>query len=228
MKRSEVNKAIAQAEVDFRKAGYALPSFAKWNLDEWQKWGEAAENLLAVGAGWDVTDFGEGRFREKGLLLFTVRNGLLGGGSGYRPYAEKIMISRQDQVTPMHRHASKTEDIVNRAALSEGATLAIKLFASNENGAPSRTKRVTAYLDGIAREVEPGTVLELKPGDSITLFPGTFHAFWGQSGDVVAGEVSSVNDDATDNYFAEPLARFSAIEEDEPIYLPLTTDHFPA
>ena len=225
MKRSEINKEIARAEKDFRKAGYALPGFARWRLEDWRARGETATDLLAAGAGWDVTDFGEGRFRQTGLLLFTVRNGVPDGGPWCRPYAEKIMISRQDQLTPMHRHASKTEDIINRASLSEGATLAIKLFASDKEGVLSKTKGVTAYLDGIAQEVTPGAIVELAPGDSITLFPGTFHAFWGKDGDVVAGEVSTVNDDASDNFFAEPLARFSAIEEDEAIYLPLTTDH---
>jgi len=91
----------------------------------------------------------------------------------------------------------------------------------------SRTKKVTAYLDGIAREVEPGAVVELRPGESFTLFPGTFHAFWGQNGDVVVGEVSTVNDDAADNFFAESLARFTKIDEDEDLYKPLTTNPLP-
>lgn len=224
MKRSEINRAIARAEEDFTRVGYTLPAFAAWTEDDWQAKGMAARELIGAGMGWDVTDFGGGDFARKGLLLFTVRNGVLGGGTGNRPYAEKIMIARQDQLTPMHRHASKTEDIINRAALTKGATLAVKLFESDETGALSHNKRVTAYLDGIAREVDAGTIVELAPGESITLFPGTFHAFWGQGGDVVVGEVSTVNDDNTDNFFAEPLARFADIEEDEAIYRPLTTD----
>lgn len=224
MKRSEINRAIADAEEDFRNVGYILPEFAGWSLEEWRARGEAARILVVAGMGWDVTDFGEGKFGEKGLLLFTTRNGVLGGGAGNRPYAEKIMISRRDQLTPMHRHESKTEDIINRASLSDGATLAVKLFQSDDDGRPSQTRKVTAHLDGFTREVELGTVVELAPGASITLFPGTFHAFWGKNGDVVVGEVSTVNDDATDNFFAEPLARFTEIAEDEPIYRPLTTD----
>lgn len=224
MKRSEINRAIAAAEEDFRKAGYVLPAFAGWSVEDWRARGDAARPLIAAGLGWDVTDFGEGAFARKGLLLFTTRNGVPGGGAGNRPYAEKIMIARRDQLTPMHRHASKTEDIVNRAALDEGATLAVKLFETGPDGAPSHDRPVTAHLDGIPREVAPGTVVELAPGDSITLFPGSFHAFWGQGGDVVVGEVSTVNDDATDNFFAEPLARFPGIEEDAPIYRPLTAD----
>ena len=32
---------------------------------------------------------------------------------------------------------------------------------------------------------------------------------------VLVGEVSKVNDDQTDNYFLDPIGRFSTIEEDE-------------
>ena len=43
---------------------------------------------------------------------------------------------------------------------------------------------------------------------------GNWHKFWGENGDVLIGEVSTVNDDLTDNVFAEPIGRFSEIEED--------------
>ena len=51
--------------------------------------------------------------------------------------------------------------------------------------------------------------------ESVTLLPGNWHAFWGEGGDVLIGEVSTVNDDLTDNIFREPIGRFSSIEEDE-------------
>ncbi|WP_226783232.1 D-lyxose/D-mannose family sugar isomerase [Oceaniglobus trochenteri] len=228
MKRSQINEAIKRAEADFRSIGFALPAFARWDPELWAKGGDAVEQLIATGHGWDITDFNEGRFLEKGLLLFTMRNGHVEGGDGNRPYAEKIMISRKDQLTPMHTHHHKIEDIIHRAPLVEGATLAVKLYASDETGALSRDLPVRTYLDGIKTGFEPGHVLQLAPGQSITLFPGTFHAFWGHGGDVVIGEVSSVNDDKTDNIFAEPLARFSDIEEDAPIYRPLVNDHLRA
>lgn len=44
-----------------------------------------------------------------------------------------------------------------------------------------------------------------------------WHAFWGEGGDVLIGEVSTANDDLTDNIFRLPkIDRFSASEEDEP------------
>ena len=225
MKRSEINAVIEQAEADFERAGFALPGFGRWTPEQWRTRGEAAAPLAATGLGWDVTDFAEGRFERKGLLLFTLRNGSPSGGAGHRPYAEKIMISRRDQLTPMHRHAAKVEDIINRSSLSSGARLAIKLFAMGEDGGLARGRKVVTHRDGITGEVEAGAVLELRPGDSITLFPGTFHAFWGEGGDVVVGEVSTVNDDVADNVFAEPLSRFTAIDEDHAPYRLLVTDY---
>lgn len=226
MKRSEINGHIARAAADFARVGIALPPFAAWGPADWAEAGETARDLVETGCGWDVTDFGSGDFARRGLLLFTARNGRPDGAArpGNRPYAEKIMISRRDQLTPMHRHVEKTEDIICRASLDPGAALAVKLFMAAADGGIDKDAPVVAHLDGLTRRLDPGAVVRLEPGESITLFPGTFHAFWGADGDVVIGEVSSVNDDATDNHFAEPLDRFSTIEEDAAIVRPLVND----
>ena len=47
----------------------------------------------------------------------------------------------------------------------------------------------------------------------------------GRDGKLIAGEVSSVNDDKTDNYFAEPVSRFADIEEDEAPLHPLCNEY---
>ena len=84
---------------------------------------------------------------------------------------------------------------------------------------------MTIYTDGVARTQAAGDVLKLQPGESVTLMPGNWHAFWGEGGDVLIGEVSTVNDDLTDNVFREPIGRFSTIEEDvEPSHL-LVSDY---
>ncbi|MEO1309264.1 MAG: D-lyxose/D-mannose family sugar isomerase, partial [Pseudomonadota bacterium] len=75
---------------------------------------------------------------------------------------------------------------------------------------------VHVVTDGVARIFKPGDVLKLQPGESVTLEPGNWHAFWGDGGDVLIGEVSSVNDDLTDNVFREPVGRFPDIDEDTP------------
>jgi D-lyxose ketol-isomerase len=70
-----------------------------------------------------------------------------------------------------------------------------------------------------------GGLLSLDPGESVTLLPGIWHAFWGEDADVLIGEVSMVNDDLTDNIFADPIGRFSQIEEDEPPLRLLVSDY---
>ncbi len=94
-----------------------------------------------------------------------------------------------------------------------------------EDGSVDGDSRLVVHLDGRARQVDAGTIIQLAPGESNTLFPGTFHAFWGEKGGVVVGEVSSVNDDVNDNFFAEPIARFSQIEEDTEALRLLVNDY---
>jgi len=171
-----------------------------------------AAALRERGLGWDITDYGAGRFDEMGLFLFTARNGRLSElkvGRGML-YAEKIMISRKDQLSPMHRHDLKAEDIINRG----GGTLVVELNAPDAMGGIDREAPVTVPCDGLARTLPAGGRLRLKPGESVTLLPGIWHAFWAEGGDCLIGEVSTVNDDLTDNVFADPIGRFSEIAED--------------
>ena len=49
-----------------------------------------------------------------------------------------------------------------------------------------------------------------------------YHRFYGEQGKgtVLVGEVSAVNDDASDNCFNPPVGRFpEIIEDEEPVYL---------
>ena len=80
---------------------------------------------------------------------------------------------------------------------------------------------VTVNIDGCVKEVPAGTKLRLLPGESISIPTRQYHAFWAEegTGKVLIGEVSAVNDDTTDNFFYEEMARFTHIEEDEaPLY----------
>ena len=136
-------------------------------------------------------------------------------------YAEKLLLSKQDQLSPMHTHVIKAEDIINRG----GATLVVELFGSNADGGFASDTGGIVFCDGIRRDFAPGEKLRLNPGESVTLLPGDWHAFWGEGGDVLIGEVSTVNDDNTDNVFREPIGRFSQIEEDEPPRHLLVSDY---
>lgn len=213
MKRSRINEIMAEADEMIRSHGFVLPPFAYWTPEEFKSRKDAARAVIEARCGWDITDYGDGRFDEMGLFLFTLRNGRLadlqhGGGMCY---AEKLLISRQDQLSPMHTHVIKAEDIINRG----GATMVIELYGSDDDGNFAEDKGGTVWCDGIRRDFAPGEKLKFAPGESVTLMPGDWHAFWGEGGDVLIGEVSTVNDDETDNIFRAPIGRFAEIEEDE-------------
>lgn len=223
MKRSDVNQTLQAGDAFIRSFGFHLPPFAHWTPDEFRL--RASDAIQTAGLGWDLTDFGLGRFQENGLLLFTLRNGRqadLKAGRGMC-YAEKIMVVRDRQVTPMHRHNIKAEDIINRG----GGDLVLSIHGSDPQGNVDPQSRVTVPTDGALRELPPGGHLRLRPGESVTLLPGVWHSFWAENGDVLAGEVSTVNDDLTDNVFAQQVGRFARIDEDEAPWRLLVADYSP-
>lgn len=212
MQRSRINEIMGQAAELIARHGFVLPPFAHWTPDEFRARKDVAARVIEARCGWDITDYGRGDFDNYGLFLFTLRNGRLadlqrGGGMCY---AEKLLISRQDQLSPMHTHVIKAEDIINRG----GADLVIELYGSDDQGRYAEDRGGMVYCDGIARAYGPGEKLVLKPGESVTLMPGDWHAFWGEGGDVLIGEVSTVNDDETDNIFVDPIGRFASVIED--------------
>ena len=210
MKRSEINAYIREFREALDGIRFRLPPFCDIPAAEWKNLGHEYDEIRERMLGWDITDFGSGDFKKIGLQLVTIRNGKLGDPQS-KTYAEKIMLVREGQVTPLHFHWSKMEDIINRG----GARLAVQVWMADENeGLSGRAVPVTT--DGITREVAPGTVLYLEPGESITMQRYLYHSFWGDGGDVVVGEVSMVNDDTKDNRFYEKQPRFAEIEEDEP------------
>ncbi|NWG21313.1 MAG: D-lyxose/D-mannose family sugar isomerase [Chloroflexi bacterium] len=220
MKRSEINAIMRAADVFIRKSGFMLPPFAYWTPDDWRMRGPECAEIVTNRLGWDVTDFGLGDFARSGLFLFTIRNGNLCDPAG-KPYAEKLLIVDEGQLTPLHFHWKKMEDIINRG----GGTLAVRLYAATPDEQCDALHPVEVSLDGVRCTIGPGGVVRLRPGESITLPPYLYHEFWGEGGRVLVGEVSSVNDDTTDNRFYQPVGRFPAIEEDEPPRYLLCNDY---
>jgi D-lyxose ketol-isomerase len=139
-----------------------------------------------------------------------MRNGKIGDPNS-KTYAEKIMMVRDGQRTPLHFHWHKMEDIINRG----GADLLVKVYMADENEDLS-DKDVPVTMDGITRYYPAGSVVRVKPGQSITMQRYLYHEFWADGGTAIVGEVSMVNDDSTDNRFYKPCGRFAAIDEDEP------------
>jgi len=222
MKRSEINRIMRRADEFIRACGFILPPFAYWTPAEWRAKGPEVHEILENHLGWDITDFGKGDFDRYGLFLFTLRNGHPENWSRRRGklYAEKLLVAEENQVTPFHFHWVKMEDIINRS----GGTLVIQLYnASPEDGLDDTPLEVST--DGVVRSLPAGAVLRLEPGESITLPPRLYHAFWAEGGRALIGEVSLVNDDYSDNRFLDAPGRFPQIEEDEPPVYLLCTDY---
>lgn len=217
MKRSEINQIIRKADAFIQEHRFCLPPFAYWTPEEWAAKGPEVRQIVEAGLGWDITDFGQGDYANFGLFLFTIRNGRvadLQNGRG-RLYAEKLLICDPNQVTPLHFHWLKTEDIINRG----GGNLVVQLYNATEDEQLADSE-VTVLVDAVVRTAPAGAEIVLRPGESITLEPYQYHALWAEDARVLVGEVSTVNDDNTDNRFYQPIGRFPEIEEDEePLYL---------
>ena len=225
MKRSEINAAILRARETLRLNKFYLPDFAYWTQEKWQRQLPYLSNLRESGLGWDVTDFGSGDFAHCGSVLFTLRNGRkddLGIGT---PYAEKLIfqMNESEQEIPFHFHIEKTEDIINRG----GGILMLSLYNSLPGGKLDPHTPVHVRMDGITRTLDAGSSVSITPGNSITLTPGLYHRFWAKKGEgnLLTGEVSSINDDNIDNTFLHTAIRFTPIEEDEPPLCPLCNEY---
>ena len=223
MKRSEINQKIRETEAFIKEHGFHLPPFCNWTPEDWKEKGEECREIVDNMLGWDITDYGLGDFDHIGLTLVTIRNGNQNNPKYTKPYAEKLLISEEDQICPMHFHWSKMEDIINRG----GGILMMELYNSTENEELDTVNDVIVVSDGVQLKIPAGTVLEMMPGQSVTLTPGLYHRFWAKKGcgKVLIGEVSKCNDDNNDNRFLEPIGRFPTIEEDEPAYRLLCNEY---
>ncbi len=226
MKRSEINAALREMEAMIRDYRIALPDFCGFTPEKWKSLGhdydEVRDNML----GWDITDYGLGKFDEVGFSLITLRNGNLALREKYaKTYAEKLLYLKEGQYAPMHFHWSKMEDIINRA----GGNVLIRVYNSMPDETIDRESPVTVHVDGHESVVPAGTQVRLAPGQSITVTPLMYHDFSVEEGGgpVLLGEVSQCNDDNTDNRFEPPMGRFPSIEEDEPPYR-LLCNEYPA
>lgn len=212
MKRSELNMIMKNAVEFINEMNFKLPPFAYWTLDDWQsknnEYIEIKDNML----GWDITDFGSGNYSKIGLLMFTLRNGNIVNSDYKKTYAEKLLIVEEKQITPFHFHWNKMEDIINRG----GGNLLVQMYNSSPDEELDNSD-VLVSMDGRSFYVKAGSILKVKPGESITLMTRQYHSFWGEegTGKILLGEVSKVNNDNNDNRFLKPTGRFPKIEEDE-------------
>ena len=147
MKRSEINKAVDEGVVFLKSRSIPLPPQAFWNLEDWQKNQKNAAELERRGIGWDLTDFGSGEYESIGLLCYTLSNGIIGsdGKPVDQSYAHKLLIVGENQVTPVHHHRSKTEDIINLG----GGCLQIKIYQVDSHEKLDEKNPVKILRNGI-------------------------------------------------------------------------------
>lgn len=221
MKRSKINSVIQEMEQLVLQNGIHLPPFCNWTPEEWKEKGQEYDEVRDVMLGWDITDYGLGDFEKTGFALITLRNGSPESFRYKKPYAEKLLMLKEGQHSPMHFHWKKTEDIINRG----GGTLIIHVY--NDRDGELGTSDVRISSDGYSCFVPAGTGVELRPGESLTLLPHQYHDFdvVPGTGDVLIGEVSMCNDDNMDNRFYEKVGRFPEIEEDAVPYRLLCNEY---
>lgn len=215
MKRSEINKIIKEMEKLVAENGFHLPPFCNWTPEEWQEKGHEYDEIRDNMLGWDITDYGQGDWAKIGFALITLRNGNQKNPKYKKVYAEKLLMLKEGQHSPMHFHWTKSEDIINRG----GGELVIHMYNATDEDELADTE-VSINADGRTYPAKAGTGVVLKPGESITIWPRQYHDFdiVPGTGDVLIGEVSMCNDDQTDNRFYEEMGRFPEIEEDEAPY----------
>lgn len=226
MKRSEINAVIKRFEKLLADHCFEIPPFCKFTPEEWATKGHEYDEIRDNMLGWDVTDYGMGDYAHLGLALITIRNGNVHDPKYTKTYAEKIIMCDPGQVSPMHFHWNKMEDLINRG----GGDICFSLYNATPDEKLDEVNDVEVVTDGYRRMVKAGTKIILKPGDSISLYPYKYHEFIipEDSESVLIGEVSMCNDDNTDNRFLNPLGRFPTIEEDEPPYRLLCNEYPPA
>jgi D-lyxose ketol-isomerase len=220
LNRARVEASIAIAKVVFRHFHVALPPFAQWTTADWDQAGPDYQEARDCALGWDVTDFGSNDFTHIGRTLFTLRNGNIHDPRYPKSYAEKLILDPEGQRAPAHFHRTKREDIINRG----GGNICVQLTSTDAHDQPAKTPLVVV-VDGCRRTIASGETVRLTPGESLCIPPRTIHQFWGEAGTgyridgvgyTVSGEVSSVCDDVTDNFFFADLTRYPRIVEDAP------------
>ena len=219
LKRSEANATLRYACDFFNSFGPFLPPQATWSVAEWLRRKKEMEPSIRGAVGWDIFKPAPD-FSKEGLTLYTLTNGYPGS---YQVYAEKLLMATPGQVTPMHYHTIKQEDII----CASGANLHIQLYWAVSERQLS-DKPVEVVINGGLRVVRAGEEFALTPGERIALAPRMFHRFWADPESKTPGfirEVSMVNDDTTDNTFLDEIGRFAEIIEDEPVLWPLCSDY---
>lgn len=215
MKRSLINNRIQQAIVKFKENSVLLPPQASWDFGKWKSNEKTANEWNLRNLGWDITDFGLGDYDKYGGILFTVLNSEIASEAD-QPYSKKYLIRQKNQGAPLHYHAKKIETIT---CIGRG-TLQIQVYNQGNDGELDKEKKVKILINSFLEELTPGSIIKLKPGESIRIPNRLYHSFKALDNYVISEEVSGVNNDKNDNFWLSNVGRFPEIKEDvKPTFL---------
>ena len=162
-------------------------------------------------APWDITDVGFGDFNKVGATLINLAE--------EPEYCEKLLYSFKGQEIPYHCHKKKKEDIICRVGAIE------LVFYPQHPDECSFEKKLTVQINGQPTVQRAGVPVVLIAGDRVTIGQGVYHKIKALTDECIMAEVSTANDDAGDNYFANTdMVRFGTIDEDEPAEIQLTNE----
>ena len=63
---------MAEADSFIRSFGFVLPPFAYWSPSKMRQERARIDGIVEASLGWDITDFGQGRYDELGLFLLSL------------------------------------------------------------------------------------------------------------------------------------------------------------
>jgi D-lyxose ketol-isomerase len=159
---------------------------------------------------WDVSDFGLGDWQRHGLVLVNL--------TSEAEYCEKLMYAKAGMTTPCHCHHLKKEDIICRCG-----ELSVRAWPALPRECEGRV--FPLLVNGEIRQGVAGEPIRLRAGERVTLPPHVYHEFVAVSPECIMGEVSTANDDRSDNFFLDPsVGRFPQVIEDEPPAVRLVSD----
>ena len=72
MKRSKINTEIRHMEEMIKAHGFEIPPFCKWTAEDWKTKGAEYDEIRDNMLGWDITDYGLGKFDEVGFSLIKI------------------------------------------------------------------------------------------------------------------------------------------------------------
>ena len=110
-----------------------------------------------------LRDYGLGDFDKVGFSLITIRNGNQHNPKYKKVYAEKLLMLKEGQHSPMHFHWKKSEDIINRGGGNSDHPFCTMTM---EKGRDLRIRNVTGEFrtEGPIRS-RPEPECRLQPGE---------------------------------------------------------------